>query len=258
MPQCECCGKEVDLPFECKFCGGYYCLEHRLPESHNCPNLPPRTPLGSWQTKKDIATTHLEEKTREFISEGELHFIREATPETRSSRKTRYVKSVVISILAIACLVLLFVYVVPHLTNLGPKRFSFNEEIRNFPITKTAVTFTGWKFTKELVYGEASEGNVFVVINYTVRNIGDTKMDWRDLYEFMTAKAPILQYGNYYAEAETFGVVWHFYGLPISSELMPNQTIDGFLYYEILEGYQPKQLLFPNKDSPSIIIEMGS
>ncbi|MGB9960245.1 MAG: AN1-type zinc finger domain-containing protein [Candidatus Bathyarchaeales archaeon] len=54
MQKCEHCDKEVDLPFECKFCGGHYCLEHRLPETHNCPNLPPRTPLGGWQVKKEL------------------------------------------------------------------------------------------------------------------------------------------------------------------------------------------------------------
>jgi hypothetical protein len=54
MAKCEQCGTEVDLPFECNFCGSYFCIEHRLPENHNCPNQPPRTPLGSWQTKKEM------------------------------------------------------------------------------------------------------------------------------------------------------------------------------------------------------------
>jgi len=51
MPKCEYCGKEVELPFKCNFCGNYFCLEHRLPENHNCPDAPPRTPLGSYKTK---------------------------------------------------------------------------------------------------------------------------------------------------------------------------------------------------------------
>ena len=51
MPKCEYCGKEVLLPFRCHFCGGYFCLEHRLPENHDCPKAHPRTPLGSYQTK---------------------------------------------------------------------------------------------------------------------------------------------------------------------------------------------------------------
>jgi len=46
MPKCERCGKEVLLPFKCNFCGKYFCVEHRLPENHNCPNMPKRLPLG--------------------------------------------------------------------------------------------------------------------------------------------------------------------------------------------------------------------
>lgn len=34
--KCEKCGLEVDLPFKCNYCEGYYCPEHRLPESHEC------------------------------------------------------------------------------------------------------------------------------------------------------------------------------------------------------------------------------
>jgi len=33
------CGQEEPLPFKCKYCKGYFCLSHRLPENHNCPNL---------------------------------------------------------------------------------------------------------------------------------------------------------------------------------------------------------------------------
>lgn len=27
------------MPFKCRYCGGYFCAEHRLPEKHNCPGL---------------------------------------------------------------------------------------------------------------------------------------------------------------------------------------------------------------------------
>ncbi len=36
MVECDKCGKEVYMPFRCKYCGGYYCSEHRLPEIHDC------------------------------------------------------------------------------------------------------------------------------------------------------------------------------------------------------------------------------
>lgn len=37
--RCEVCGTEVDMPFDCKFCEGRYCGEHRLPEKHECRGL---------------------------------------------------------------------------------------------------------------------------------------------------------------------------------------------------------------------------
>jgi uncharacterized protein YkwD len=50
MGQCDFCGKEIQLPFSCNYCGGTFCSDHRLPEEHQCPNLPKKTPwfvLGS-------------------------------------------------------------------------------------------------------------------------------------------------------------------------------------------------------------------
>jgi Zn-dependent protease len=34
--KCDFCGKDEDLPFTCNYCGGTFCAEHRLPESHAC------------------------------------------------------------------------------------------------------------------------------------------------------------------------------------------------------------------------------
>lgn len=51
MGKCEFCGEEVLLPFQCPFCNGYFCIEHRLPENHSCTNAPRRTPLGQWKAK---------------------------------------------------------------------------------------------------------------------------------------------------------------------------------------------------------------
>ena len=40
MAKCEYCGDEVVYPFKCSFCGGYFCIKHRLPENHECLFLP--------------------------------------------------------------------------------------------------------------------------------------------------------------------------------------------------------------------------
>jgi membrane associated rhomboid family serine protease len=37
--ECDYCHFREPMPFTCKFCGGSFCYNHRLPESHNCPGL---------------------------------------------------------------------------------------------------------------------------------------------------------------------------------------------------------------------------
>ena len=39
MPPCDRCGSVTDLPYQCRYCGGSFCGDHRLPESHDCPGL---------------------------------------------------------------------------------------------------------------------------------------------------------------------------------------------------------------------------
>ena len=40
--QCQLCKKEVEIPYQCTFCGQYFCEEHLLPENHLCPGTPKR------------------------------------------------------------------------------------------------------------------------------------------------------------------------------------------------------------------------
>ena len=70
MPKCEFCEVEVDFPFQCNYCGKYFCEAHRLLENHNCPNAPPRTPLGSYRTKVALTTiTEKKEKKKETVQD---------------------------------------------------------------------------------------------------------------------------------------------------------------------------------------------
>lgn len=55
--KCEYCGNEESLPFVCNYCGGAFCGEHRLPESHACKGdlssrrliiAPPSTTTFNW------------------------------------------------------------------------------------------------------------------------------------------------------------------------------------------------------------------
>lgn len=36
VPRCSVCGRDVDMPYRCSYCGSLHCQEHRLPESHAC------------------------------------------------------------------------------------------------------------------------------------------------------------------------------------------------------------------------------
>jgi len=36
---CDYCGKPAYMPYRCRYCGGRFCPEHRLPENHECSGL---------------------------------------------------------------------------------------------------------------------------------------------------------------------------------------------------------------------------
>jgi len=39
MSNCDECGNQENMPYQCRHCGGTFCAEHRLPENHGCPGL---------------------------------------------------------------------------------------------------------------------------------------------------------------------------------------------------------------------------
>jgi len=46
LSYCEFCGVKIDkFPFKCKYCGGKHCIEHRLPENHECTFKLKQTPV---------------------------------------------------------------------------------------------------------------------------------------------------------------------------------------------------------------------
>lgn len=74
MGECLYCGEE-DLTFTCRYCGGSFCSEHRLPENHDCPEIE-KAEKGSAEkqeadTKKRepaVYRTHRQSLTRDLIS----------------------------------------------------------------------------------------------------------------------------------------------------------------------------------------------
>lgn len=39
MAECNKCGDEISMPYECSRCGNKFCSDHRLPEKHSCTML---------------------------------------------------------------------------------------------------------------------------------------------------------------------------------------------------------------------------
>ncbi len=37
--KCRMCGEDTFLPFRCPYCGDFFCPDHRLPETHQCPRM---------------------------------------------------------------------------------------------------------------------------------------------------------------------------------------------------------------------------
>jgi len=54
MPSCEYCGDTFDdFAFVCSYCEEAHCQDHRLPESHDCPDLHDVRPPTSAQDESD-------------------------------------------------------------------------------------------------------------------------------------------------------------------------------------------------------------
>jgi len=73
--RCRCivCDTDVISPFKCEYCGGSFCLEHRLPEVHLCVGLPLRSmeSLAS-RSMKQVEFEERQELCEICRKEGEL------------------------------------------------------------------------------------------------------------------------------------------------------------------------------------------
>jgi membrane associated rhomboid family serine protease len=67
MAECDVCGEDVSMPYHCRHCGGTYCSEHRLPESHGCPGL------DNWESSGPVFDSGFDDTViREEPDEGLL------------------------------------------------------------------------------------------------------------------------------------------------------------------------------------------
>ncbi|MBD3197827.1 MAG: hypothetical protein GF317_22440 [Candidatus Lokiarchaeota archaeon] len=114
---CEFCGDEIPyLPFKCKYCGGTYCKEHRLPENHDCTfekKHIPVVPTTSRGKSPKYAKTSTEKystdskKVRKYLKkqEKQRRKARRTMDRGFSGTKVRYVSTPLIIIIFIASIV---------------------------------------------------------------------------------------------------------------------------------------------------------
>lgn len=80
MARCDQCGREENMPYQCRYCGGTFCAEHRLPENHDCPSLEEwNDPNGVWDDSGvfdsgfDDSVTVENERARSLLGRLGMH-----------------------------------------------------------------------------------------------------------------------------------------------------------------------------------------
>jgi hypothetical protein len=158
-----------------------------------------------------------------------------------------------------------------HPISFNEQHYGMNQEIRGFPTGNVSMTFTSWMYAKSfhgldpLMVLEPGENATLVVFNFTLRNIANNEIEIRSSLQygegadsFTPRPSPLLKYGGYYAQAKHDIPYDQFYGLwEYKYTLLPNQSVKGYIVYEILEGYTPTELVYPSQESPQISIKVG-
>ncbi len=100
MVKCSYCDENISfLPFKCRYCGNYFCKNHRLPENHECTfelkHIPKfsEVPITSREItlKKEISPERLY-KEGEYLSEKEIRKIfKKREKEHKKRMKTTHI-----------------------------------------------------------------------------------------------------------------------------------------------------------------------
>lgn len=152
--KCQVCGNEVDLPFQCSYCQAYFCNKHRLPESHECSNMPREPPPY-------ISTTYVEPKDK-------IEF-----KEKLQTKKPFPVKKVIGLFLVVIIIGALLWYaptIISYIQNLSSQPTDSSDEssytnmtLRDLPLNR---------------------------VNNTIVQFGDTEYSFRNLMGYLMVYAP--------------------------------------------------------------------
>jgi len=203
MAKCEYCGKEVDLPFKCPFCGHYFCIEHRLPENHDCPNLPPRTPLGSWQTRKEMVYVYNKEKTSRFVSEGDYHFVKEIEKTEKLEKEKPFPIKKVVGLILLSILVISLVFYASSILDHITPEYTTSIYFEGLSITQNnthliiqdyspewapfySISFKNDTEVLNLVAYEAEGNNIVAEYAYVTRNYTKEIYPLKDIFEHLS------------------------------------------------------------------------
>ena len=66
MVQCTLCGEAISgLGWDCNYCTGEYCRDHRFPEEHDCPGVENANTLGpEFRTEQTVPVTQYGENVK--------------------------------------------------------------------------------------------------------------------------------------------------------------------------------------------------
>ncbi|NCN38914.1 MAG: hypothetical protein COY38_04165 [Candidatus Aenigmarchaeota archaeon CG_4_10_14_0_8_um_filter_37_24] len=64
---CANCGKSLEgLPYKCRYCGEYFCVDHQLPENHVCQGLDEWKSGKLKEFKKEVKTSERPSRSKIF------------------------------------------------------------------------------------------------------------------------------------------------------------------------------------------------
>ncbi len=92
MAKCDFCGKDVLYPYKCKYCGGLFCEDHRLPPNHKCPNI------NLWKDKEPPSISRIPTR-RERETKPKPRYIPHDVYVRRKVRKKRKVSKKAVALL---------------------------------------------------------------------------------------------------------------------------------------------------------------
>ena len=120
----------------------------------------------------------------------------------------------------------------------GPQIVKIGDSVKYGREQQLLITFTGHKRVEILKGREPDDGRVFCIINMTFENVVDKDLSGLDLPvnpgSYFAIRGAVLIADGY--EFEDYG------SKMMISEIKIGETVDTYIYFEILDDVEPKEL----------------